>query len=134
MKGTEVRFGIIGAGTIAAFHARAIQAVEGARLTAVFDTVEERSRDFAAKHGIKSYTNLDEFLHDAPIDAVTVATPTGLHGASRYPQPLQASTYSVRNHWIPLRKRLRLSSMPVAREGSFSRRYSNTASAKAPWQ
>jgi len=88
MKGTEVRFGIIGAGTIAAFHARAIQAVEGARLTAVFDTVGERSRDFAAKHGIKSYTNLDEFLKEAPIDAVTVATPTGLHGSVAIPAAL----------------------------------------------
>jgi UDP-N-acetyl-2-amino-2-deoxyglucuronate dehydrogenase len=80
-----VRFGIIGAGTIAAFHAQAIRAVEGARLTAVFDSVGERSSDFAAKHGIESYADLDEFLGRAPIDAVTVATPTGLHASVAIP-------------------------------------------------
>ena len=39
MSKDSVRFGIIGAGTIGAFHAEAIRAVDGARLTAVFDSV-----------------------------------------------------------------------------------------------
>jgi predicted dehydrogenase len=81
----SVRFGIVGAGTIGAFHAEAIRAVEGARLTAVFDSVAERSRDFGAKHGIESYADLDRFLAQAPIDAVTVATPTGLHASVAIP-------------------------------------------------
>jgi UDP-N-acetyl-2-amino-2-deoxyglucuronate dehydrogenase len=80
-----VRFGIIGAGTIGAFHAQAIRAVDGARLTAVFDSVAERSREFAAKHGIESHDDLTEFLDKAPIDAVTVATPTGLHASVAIP-------------------------------------------------
>jgi predicted dehydrogenase len=85
MSKDNVRFGIIGAGTIGAFHAEAIRAVEGARLTAVFDSVAERSRNFAAKHEIESYADLDEFLAKAPIDAVTVATPTGLHASVAIP-------------------------------------------------
>jgi predicted dehydrogenase len=85
MSKDSVRFGIIGAGTIGAFHAEAIRAVDGARLTAVFDSVGERSRDFAAKHGIEAYADLDEFLARAPIDAVTVATPTGLHASVAIP-------------------------------------------------
>jgi UDP-N-acetyl-2-amino-2-deoxyglucuronate dehydrogenase len=85
MSKDVVRFGIIGAGTIAAFHAQAISAVEGAQLTAVFDSVAERSRDFAAKHQIATYADLDEFLAKAPIDAVTVATPTGLHASVAIP-------------------------------------------------
>ena len=85
MSKDSVRFGIIGAGTIGAFHAEAIRAVDGARLTAVFDSIGERSRDFAAKHGIEAYADLDEFLARAPIDAVTVATPTGLHASVAIP-------------------------------------------------
>ena len=85
MNQDRVRFGIIGAGTIAAFHAQAIGLVDGAALTAVCDSVGERARDFGARHGIAAYTDLDEFLAQAPIDAVTVATPTGLHASVAIP-------------------------------------------------
>lgn len=81
----RVRFGIIGAGMIAAFHAEAIKSVENAELKAVYDSDPARARDFAAKQGIAAYTNFEEFLTKAPIDAVTIATPTGLHGAVAIP-------------------------------------------------
>ena len=76
----KVRFGIIGAGVISAFHAEAIKSVDNAQLTAVLDVDQARGRQFAAKHGIEAYDDLARFLATAPIDAVTVATPTGLHG------------------------------------------------------
>lgn len=76
----EVRFGIIGAGTIAAFHAEAIGQVENARLTAILDVDAARANELAERYGIAAYSDLTSFLREAPIDAVTVATPTGLHG------------------------------------------------------
>ncbi|MDR0439816.1 MAG: Gfo/Idh/MocA family oxidoreductase [Candidatus Accumulibacter sp.] len=76
----KVRFGIIGAGMIANFHAQAIGAVGDAQLTAVCDSDASRADEFAGKHGIAAWTDLDAFLAQAPIDAVTIATPTGLHG------------------------------------------------------
>jgi predicted dehydrogenase len=85
MKDGKVRFGVIGAGTIAAFHGKAIRAVEGAELTAVYDSVPERAAAFAAAEGIAAYSSLEDFLAKAPIDAVTVATPTGLHAAVAIP-------------------------------------------------
>ena len=85
MMGRRVRFGIIGAGVISEFHAEAIKGVENAQLTAVFDVDQARARQFAAQHGIESYDDLDRFLATAPIDAVTVATPTGLHGTVAIP-------------------------------------------------
>jgi UDP-N-acetyl-2-amino-2-deoxyglucuronate dehydrogenase len=85
MKHDRVRFGIIGAGTIAAFHAKAIREVEGAVLTAVYDSVSERARSFAAEQGIEWFVSLDDFLEKAPIDAITVATPTGLHASVAIP-------------------------------------------------
>ena len=85
MKERKVRFGIIGAGVISAFHAEAIKGVKNALLTSVFDVDQARARQFAAQHGIESYDDLDRFLATAPIDAVTVATPTGLHAVVAIP-------------------------------------------------
>jgi predicted dehydrogenase len=85
MANRRVRFGIIGAGMISNFHAEAIKAVDDAELTAVFDLDQKRAGDFAAKHGVAAYDDLDGFLAKAPIDAVTIATPTGLHGAGAIP-------------------------------------------------
>lgn len=85
MNARNVRFGIIGAGMISAFHAEAIKEVPNAELTAVYDMDPKRAREFAAKHGIVAYDDLDTFLSEGPIDAVTIATPTGLHGTVAIP-------------------------------------------------
>lgn len=81
----KVRYGIIGAGTIAGFHAEAIGAVEDAQLTAVCDSDGPRAKEFARQHGVAAWTELDTFLGEAPIDAVTIATPTGLHATVAIP-------------------------------------------------
>jgi predicted dehydrogenase len=83
-----VGFGIIGAGMIANFHAEAIKAVADARLVAVCDSDGERAGEFARKHQIECYTDIGEFLARSPIDAVTIATPTGLHAAVAVPAAL----------------------------------------------
>ncbi len=85
MENAKVRFGIIGTGTIAAFHAEAIKSVANAELTAACDSDATRVRNFAGPRGIKAYESLEQFLAEAPIDAVTVATPTGLHGTVAIP-------------------------------------------------
>lgn len=85
MQQRKLRFGIIGAGMIANFHADAIKAVPQAELVAVCGTNPQRTQAFADKHGIAPYTDLGAFLAQAPIDAVTIATPTGLHEAVAVP-------------------------------------------------
>lgn len=77
--GKTVRFGIIGAGMISHFHAKAIQDAPGAELISVYSTGRERRDDFVAKHGVVGYDNLDCFLADPSLDAVAIATPTGHH-------------------------------------------------------
>jgi predicted dehydrogenase len=76
-----IRFGVIGCGGIGNFHAKSINAAEGACLVAVCDIIEEKAIKFADKYGVKKiYTNYKEMLNDGEIDAVTIATPSGIHG------------------------------------------------------
>ena len=73
------RFGIIGCGMIAGFHAKAIQAA-GGTLTACFDTRPESAEKLAEQHqGCKPYHTLADFLADKNIDIVTIGTPSGAH-------------------------------------------------------
>ena len=81
----KVRFGIIGTGVIAALHAEAIRALENAELVAVYDKVAERCCAFAEKYHIQAVNDFDAFLSDKTIDAVTIATPTGLHAEVAIP-------------------------------------------------
>ncbi len=72
-------FGIVGAGTIGAFHASAIAMVPNARLVAATDSVPPRARDFAAEHGCAAELSLDALLRRDDIDVVAVCVPSGLH-------------------------------------------------------
>ena len=79
MMKKKLRFGIIGAGSIAAVHAEAINAAGNTFLKAVYDCDATKSTAFGKRFGIKSCTHLDEFLADPAIEAVSIATPSGLH-------------------------------------------------------
>lgn len=77
----KIRFGIIGCGVIAPWHARSIVDIEEAELVACCDIIEERAQKLAEEFGArKVYTDHKELLADSEIDAVCVCTPSGLHG------------------------------------------------------
>ena len=73
-----MNFGIIGGGMIAAFHAKAIDAIPGATLKSVFARNADRATDFAEQNECEGFSDLDAFL-DSGIDVVTIATPSGHH-------------------------------------------------------
>lgn len=78
-----INFGIIGCGAISEKHGQAMSQVEGARLVAVADVIEDRARAFASKYLSKQdkiYPDYRRMLEDPDVDAVIVATPSGLHG------------------------------------------------------
>ena len=76
----KVGFGIIGLGVIAETHVLAIKKNDNCRFVGAFDMVKGRARAFCEKHGEgKAYEDLDEFLSDPEIEAVTIATPSGYH-------------------------------------------------------
>ena len=74
-----MKFGIIGGGMIAAFHAKAIQAMSGSTLEAVFARSSDKANAFGEEHGCTPYSDLDAFLNESGIDVVTIATPSGYH-------------------------------------------------------
>jgi predicted dehydrogenase len=79
MAGKKFGMGVVGAGMIGNFHARAIKALPNAELVAVCEQVADRGQKFAAEHGCKCYDDVEKFLSDDRIDVITVATPSGLH-------------------------------------------------------
>jgi predicted dehydrogenase len=74
-----MKFGIIGAGMIGHFHAKAITAMTGGELQSVFDLRSDAAEKLAAEYGGKAYSNIDEFLADPELEIVTIGTPSGAH-------------------------------------------------------
>jgi len=75
-----IRIGIVGTGGMAHSHARAFQQIRGCRLVAACDIIASRARDFAREFGIPSaYTDVEEMLAEAPVDAVSVVTSDAGH-------------------------------------------------------
>jgi UDP-N-acetyl-2-amino-2-deoxyglucuronate dehydrogenase len=72
-------FGIVGTGMISHFHAKAIQAMDGAAVMGCFDGVPDRATAFAKECGCTAFTSLDEMLASKDIDIVNICTPSGAH-------------------------------------------------------
>ncbi len=71
--------GILGAGFFGAYHARAIAAVEGARLVAACAEELPLAETFTAEHGGKPYGDWRAMLDDKSVDAVAITAPHHLH-------------------------------------------------------
>lgn len=76
-----MNFAIIGCGFIAKKHAKAIEAINGAKLIAVSDKVPSAMQPYVEEYGADAYEDLDEMLSRKDIDVVCVCTPTGLHAS-----------------------------------------------------
>lgn len=73
------RFGIVGCGMIADFHAQAIDSIRGAKLVACTDRRQKAATEFAKRQGIVAHVTLKEMLADPQLDIVTICTPSGAH-------------------------------------------------------
>ena len=72
-----LRVGIIGCGNIANSHAGTYVKQPDAKIVAVCDLIEDRAREFAAKHGLEDcaiYTDYKEMLAKEGLDCVSVCT------------------------------------------------------------
>jgi predicted dehydrogenase len=75
----QIGFGLLGAGLIAPFHAKAIQASQSARLVGVADLDRARLAKLTGEFNCKAYAGLDEMLADPEVQVVNILTPNHLH-------------------------------------------------------
>lgn len=76
-----VRIALVGCGRISANHFEAISKVDGLELAAVCDVVESRAKEAGEKWQVPWFTSYEKMLADVACDAVSIATPSGLHPA-----------------------------------------------------
>ncbi|MCU1576137.1 MAG: putative dehydrogenase [Leifsonia sp.] len=76
---STIRFGLVGAGSIAAVHARAIANTAGAQLTACFSRSPAGAQAFAAEFGCDAVLSLAELLARDDCDVIVITTPSGSH-------------------------------------------------------
>jgi predicted dehydrogenase len=79
MTSPVVRFGMVGAGSIAQSYAQAFAACEDARLVAVADVRAEAAQALAEGCGSASYDSFERMAAEAEIDAVVICTPPITH-------------------------------------------------------
>jgi len=74
-----IRIGVAGLGAAGRAFVPAIQAHPAFELAAIADPSPEIRAEFGALEGVETYSHLEAMLEDASIDAVCIATPTGMH-------------------------------------------------------
>src|SRR5579859_1378547 len=76
---TRLRVGLVGAGYISEFHARAIERVPNARIVGIADVVNSRAAGLAARFSIpKVFPTMEAMLNEG-VDVVHILTPPDTH-------------------------------------------------------
>jgi len=75
----KFRFGIMGAGIISAYHAKAVEAQPDGVIAAISDPDKARADKFAAEHNTEAMYDWKAMIARDDIDAICVCTPSGLH-------------------------------------------------------
>lgn len=79
MTEREFKVALVGCGRISTNHFEALSRIEGLRLSAVCDIVEERAKAAGEKWGVPWFTSYEQLLERGECDVVTLATPSGMH-------------------------------------------------------
>ncbi len=74
-----MNFALIGTGTIAHTHAKALESLPNATLIGCYSRTPENAERFASRHNCRAYTSLDSMLSRPELDIVIVCTPSGNH-------------------------------------------------------
>lgn len=72
-------FGIIGTGSVANVHAKAIIASKQAELIGVYSRKPENVRDFAKEYQCRGFASLEEMGQSIDVEFVCICTPSGTH-------------------------------------------------------
>jgi UDP-N-acetyl-2-amino-2-deoxyglucuronate dehydrogenase len=77
----KIRTALIGCGKVGQIHAAALGELPESEFVAVCDNNAERAAAFAARFGVRPFTDLAELLKQTAPQAILVATPHPLHAA-----------------------------------------------------
>jgi predicted dehydrogenase len=73
------KFGIIGTGLIADFHAMAIQSLPNAELAGFWGTNPEKTAALTRKYGVRSWPSYQQMLASDEVEIAAIVTPSGAH-------------------------------------------------------
>lgn len=71
--------GLIGGGNVSETHARAVGAITGAQVSAIYGTNEDKVKRLSREYGGRAYHDFQAFLAHRPMDFVAIGSPSGLH-------------------------------------------------------
>jgi UDP-N-acetyl-2-amino-2-deoxyglucuronate dehydrogenase len=74
-----IHIGLIGGGNITDTHARAVRAIAGAEISAIYGTNSGKVAALCREYGGMPYSDFDAFLAHRPLDMVAIGSPSGLH-------------------------------------------------------
>jgi predicted dehydrogenase len=75
----QLRTALVGVGKVTDMHAHALVHLKESLFTAVCGRSKEKTGNYAAKYGIKAYTNVAEMVSKEKIDVVIICTPHPNH-------------------------------------------------------
>lgn len=75
----QYKFGVIGLGMIAEYHAKAIAAMHEGTLDACYSRSPQKAEEFGQRFGCTPYSSLEQFLAHSGLDIITICTPSGFH-------------------------------------------------------
>jgi predicted dehydrogenase len=75
----QLRTALVGIGKVTDMHARALDHLKESRFTAVCGRSSDKTGNYAAKYGVKAYTDVAEMVSREKIDAVIICTPHPNH-------------------------------------------------------
>lgn len=74
-----IHVGLIGAGNISDTHARALRAIPGVAIAAIYAPTRAHADELAGRYGGIACDSLDALLAHRPLDIVVIGSPSGLH-------------------------------------------------------
>jgi UDP-N-acetyl-2-amino-2-deoxyglucuronate dehydrogenase len=75
----RVKTAIVGCGKVGHMHARALKNVPESVFTAVCGREINKTRIFAGQYGVREYSDIEEMVADAGVEAVIICTPHPNH-------------------------------------------------------
>ena len=76
-----IHIGLIGGGNITETHARAVRAIPGVEIAAIYGENSGKVAALGGQYGGRAYHDLESFLKHRPMDFVIIGGPSGLHVA-----------------------------------------------------